>query len=51
MSLEDDYSPLIKAHDGALALLKKQQAEEHLAAEMNQAQQAYESELSRIEGV
>jgi hypothetical protein len=50
MSLEHDYDPLIKSHDGALNLLRKQQAEERLASELSQAQQLYETELARIEG-
>ena len=50
MSLEGDYKPLVKAHDGLLAALRKEQADTKLQAQMEQARRTYESELESIEG-
>ena len=50
MSLEDDYKPLMKAHDATLAALRKGQADTKLQAQMEQAQRTYENDLKSIEG-
>ena len=50
MSLEDDCKPLVKAHDGTTAVLRKEQADMRLEAQQKQAQRTYESELKNIEG-
>ena len=50
MSLEGDYKPLVKAHDGLLAALRKEQAGTKLQAQMEQVRHTYESELDNIEG-
>jgi hypothetical protein len=50
MSLEDDYKPLLKAHDSTLAVLRKEQAGTKLQAQMEQVRHTYESELDNIEG-
>ena len=50
MSLEDDYKPLLKAHDSTLAVLRKEQADMKLEAQMEQIRRTYESELDNIEG-
>ena len=50
MSLEDDYKPLMKAHDATLAALRKEQADTKLQAQMEQAQRTYENDLESIEG-
>ena len=50
MSLEDDYKPLMKAHDSTLAMLQKEQANTKLQAQIEQVQRTYESDLERIEG-
>ena len=50
MSLEDDYKPLMKAHDSTLAVLKKESADMKLEAQMEQIRRTYESELDNIEG-
>ena len=50
MSLEDDYKPLVKAHNATLAVLRKEQADTKLQAQMEQARRTYESELETIEG-
>ena len=50
MSLEDDYKPLLKAHDSTLAVLRKEQADTKLQAQMEQVRHTYESELDNIEG-
>ena len=50
MSLEGDYKPLVKAHEGLLAALRKEQAGTKLQAQMEQVRHTYESELDNIEG-
>ena len=50
MDLEVDYKPLVKAHDGTTALLKKESADMRLEAQQEQVRHAYESELDNIEG-
>ena len=50
MSLEDDYKPLLKAHNGTLAVLRKKQADTKLQAQMEQARRTYENDLDSIEG-
>jgi hypothetical protein len=50
MSLEGDYRPLLKAHDATLAVLKKEEADTKLNAQLEQARRTYESELDSIEG-
>ena len=50
MSLEDEYNPLVKAHNGAMAVLRKEQADMKLEAQMEQVRHTYESELDNIEG-
>ena len=50
MSLEDDYKPLVKAHDSILAVLRKEQADMKLEAQMEQARRTYENDLDSIEG-
>ena len=49
MDLEVDYKPLVKAHDGTTAVLRKEQADMRLEAQQEQAQRTYESELRNIE--
>ena len=50
MSLEDEYMPLVKAHDGTTAVLRKEQAAMRLEAAQEQVQRTYENELESIEG-
>jgi len=50
MSLEDDYKPLIKAHDATLAALRKSETDTKLQAQKEQAQRIYENEMKTIEG-
>ena len=50
MSLEEDYKPLVKAHDSILAVLRKEQADMKLEAQMEQARRTYEQDLDNIEG-
>ena len=50
MSLEDDYKPLLKSHNATLAVLRKEQADTKLQAQMEQAQRNYENDLDNIEG-
>ena len=50
MSLEDDYKPLLKSHNATLAVLRKEQADTKLQAQMEQAQRNYENDLDSIEG-
>ena len=50
MNLEDDYKPLVKAHDSILAVLRKEQADMKLEAQMEQARRTYEQDLDNIEG-
>ena len=50
MSLEDDYKPLVKAHESTLAVLRKAQADTKLNAQLEQARRTYENELESIEG-
>ena len=50
MSLEDDYKPLLKSHNATLAVLRKEQADTKLQAQMEQAQRNYENDLGNIEG-
>ena len=50
MSLEDDYKPLLKAHDATLAVLKKEKADTWLNHQMEQIQRTYEIDLDNIEG-
>ena len=50
MSLEDDYKPLVKAHDSILAVLRKEQADMKLEAQMEQTRRTYENEIDNIEG-
>jgi hypothetical protein len=50
MSLEDDYKPLVKAHEATLAVLRKAQADTKLNAQLEQAQRTYENDLNSIEG-
>ena len=50
MSLEDDYKPLVKAHDSILAVLRKEQADMKSEAQMEQARRTYEQDLDNIEG-
>jgi hypothetical protein len=50
MSLEDDYKPLLKSHNATLAVLRKEQADTKLQAQMEQARRNYENDLGNIEG-
>ena len=50
MSLEDEYNPLVKAHNGAMAVLRKEQSDMKLEAQMEQARRTYEHDLGRNEG-
>lgn len=50
MSLENDYKPLVKAHEATLAVLRKAQAETKLNAQQEQIRRNYENELETIEG-
>ena len=50
MSLADHYKPLLKAHNVTLAVLRKEQADTKLQAQMDQAQRTYENDLESIEG-
>ena len=50
MSLEDDYKPLVKAHESTLAVLRKAQADTKLNAQQEQARRTYEQDLDNIEG-
>ena len=50
MGLEDEYKPLVKAHDGLLAALRKGQADMRLEAQQEQVRRTYENELESIEG-
>ena len=50
MSLADHYKPLVKAHNATLAVLRKEQADTKLQAQMEQAQRTYENDLESIEG-
>ena len=50
MSLEGEYKPLIKAHDGLLAALRKGQADMRLEAAQEQVRRTYENEIDNIEG-
>ena len=50
MSLEDDYKPLLKAHNATLAVLRKEQADTKWQAQMEQARRNYENDLESIEG-
>ena len=50
MSLEDDYKPLVKAYDSILAVLRKEQADMKLEAQMEQTRRTYEQDLDNIEG-
>ena len=50
MSLSDDYKPLVKAHQGTMAILKKEQADMKVQAQIQQAQRTYETEIAKIEG-
>ena len=50
MSLENEYKPLVKAHNGTTAVLRKEVAEMRLASQQEQAQRIYESDLDSIEG-
>ena len=50
MSLEDEYMPLVKAHDGTTAVLRKEQADMRLEVQQEQARRTYEQDLDNIEG-
>ena len=50
MDLEVDYKPLVKAHDGTTAVLKKESADMRLEAQQEQARRTYEQDLDNIEG-
>ena len=50
MSLEDEYNPLVKAHNGAMAVLLKEQSDMKSEAQMEQARRTCEHELGRNEG-
>ena len=50
MSPEDDYKPLLKAHNATLAVLRKEQADTKWQAQMEQARRNYENDLESIEG-
>ena len=50
MSLEVDYKPLVKAHDGTTAVLRKEQADMRLEVQQEQARRTYEQDLDNIEG-
>ena len=50
MSLEGDYKPLVKAHDGTTAVLKKESADMRLEVQQEQARRIYEQDLDNIEG-
>ena len=50
MDLEVDYKPLVKAHDGTTAVLKKESADMRLEAQQEQARRIYEQDLDNIEG-
>ena len=50
MDLEVDYKPLVKAHDGTTAVLKKESADMRLEAQREQARRTYENDLDSIEG-
>ena len=44
MDLEVDYKPLVKAHDGTTAVLKKESADMRLEAQQEQARRTYEQD-------
>ena len=50
MSLEDEYMPLVKAHNGTTAVLKKETADMRLEAQQEQVWRTYEQDLDNIEG-
>ena len=50
MDLENEYRPLVKAHDGTAAVLRKEQADMRLEAQQEQARLTYENDLNSIEG-
>jgi len=50
LSLEDEYNPVVKAHNGTMAVLRKELADMRLEAQQEQAQRIYENELESIEG-
>ena len=50
MDLEVDYKPLVKAHDGTTAVLKKESADMRLEVQQEQARRTYEQDLDNIEG-
>ena len=50
MSLEGEYNPVMKAHNGTMAVLRKELADMRLEAQQEQAQRIYENELESIEG-
>jgi hypothetical protein len=50
MSLEGEYNPVMKAHNGTMAVLRKELADMRLEAQQEQAQSIYENELESIEG-
>lgn len=50
MSLENEYKPLVKAHNGTTAVLRKEVADMRLASQQEQSQRIYETEIDSIEG-
>ena len=50
MSLEEEYKPLLTAHVTTIAKFKKELIDRKLEAQKEQAQSAYETALSSIEG-
>ena len=50
MSLEEEYKPLLTAHQTTIAKFKKELIDRKLEAQKEQAQSAYETALSSIEG-
>ena len=45
MSLEDDFTPLLKSHNPTLAVLRKEQSDMKLEGKMEQAFRTYEHDL------
>ena len=50
MSLEDEYMPLVKAHEGTTAVLRKEVAEMRYESQKEQSRRIYENDLDSIEG-
>ena len=50
MSLENEYKPLVKAHNGTTAVLRKEVAEMRYESQKEQSRRIYENDLDSIEG-